>query len=101
MDFKKAIQLNKKSYKSFYQLAEIYESQEKYEIALALLKKAETIKNKHFWIYYLRGNIYYKSKLNKEAIKAYKRFLELSPDIFTDHKEYVKKQLKKLSMLIY
>jgi len=78
-EFKKAIALNPRMAKNYYNLGRAYEEKESLKDAVAAYKKAVELNPAYTDAYFNLANTYMRLQLIKDAIAAYRKVIELNP----------------------
>jgi len=95
--YQKAISTDKKFYKSYYNIANIYMNDGKYAAAIDYYKMAVRYNKKNAYLYYNLGCAYLKLGQTQKAKSAILSALELKNDVpeFQYNMSYIYKQLNK------
>lgn len=98
--YQKAINTDKKYYKSYYNLANIYLEDEKYNMAVDNYKKAISLNKENPFVYYNLGCAYLKLGETKKARSAFQQAVTLKNDVAEFHYNlaYTYKSLNKTKM---
>lgn len=98
--YQKAINTDKKYYKAYYNLANIYLADSKYNMAIENYKKAISFNKENPYIYYNLGCTYLKLGEVKKARSAFQQAVTLKNDVAEFHYNlaYAYKCLKKQKM---
>jgi tetratricopeptide (TPR) repeat protein len=95
--YQKAISVDSKYYKAYYNLANIYLDDEKYNLAVENYKKALKVNKTNPYVYYNLGCCYIKLGQIKKAKTAFQQAISLKNDVAEFHYNmaYVYKELNK------
>lgn len=98
--YQKAINTDKKYYKAYYNLANLYLADERYNMAVENYKKAISITKENPYVYYNLGCAYLKLGEVKKARSAFQQAVTLKNDVAEFHYNlaYAYKSLGKTKM---